>query len=210
MSIITHIFKKLKNDLSWLERKAAQQEAKKKKEEGNKTSDGEAGHEEEEEEKVIFVHYEQRKVMLSQLHPIENGDPDPATGEPSELRQVQGRRRHEKSSSSYFVSCLLTSSFYSLKWALKVSVNMFVVYSLHAASYLCPRCSRLLPAANLCSSWTNMTMGRSSQLTGSLKEERPASSWSSSNSPLHHSAYSLLGCSPYGHGSVTCGKERGN
>uniref|UniRef100_A0A7N6A329 Phosphatidylinositol glycan anchor biosynthesis, class Q n=1 Tax=Anabas testudineus TaxID=64144 RepID=A0A7N6A329_ANATE len=40
------------------------------------------------EEKVIFVHYEQRKVMLSQLHPIENGDPDPATGEPSELRQM--------------------------------------------------------------------------------------------------------------------------
>ncbi|XP_070778971.1 LOW QUALITY PROTEIN: phosphatidylinositol N-acetylglucosaminyltransferase subunit Q [Enoplosus armatus] len=32
-----------------------------------------------EEEKVIFVHYEQRKVMLSQLHPIENGVPDPKT-----------------------------------------------------------------------------------------------------------------------------------
>uniref|UniRef100_A0A3Q0SU17 Phosphatidylinositol glycan anchor biosynthesis, class Q n=1 Tax=Amphilophus citrinellus TaxID=61819 RepID=A0A3Q0SU17_AMPCI len=40
------------------------------------------------EEKVIFVHYEQRKVMLSQLHPIESRDPDPKTEAPSELRQV--------------------------------------------------------------------------------------------------------------------------
>lgn len=40
------------------------------------------------EEKVIFVHYEQRKVMLSQLHPIQNGVPDPKTEAPSELRQV--------------------------------------------------------------------------------------------------------------------------
>lgn len=67
-----------------------QQEAKKKKkmvEEG----DGEAvgdGEEEGEEEKVIFVHYEQKKVMLSQLHPIENGVPDPKADPPSELRQV--------------------------------------------------------------------------------------------------------------------------
>ncbi|CAJ1075600.1 phosphatidylinositol N-acetylglucosaminyltransferase subunit Q isoform X2 [Xyrichtys novacula] len=52
------------------------QEKKKEEEEG------------EEEEKVIFVHYEQRKVMLSQLHPIENGVPDPKTEPPSELRQV--------------------------------------------------------------------------------------------------------------------------
>ncbi|XP_074551840.1 phosphatidylinositol N-acetylglucosaminyltransferase subunit Q [Halichoeres trimaculatus] len=44
--------------------------------------------EEEEGEKVIFVHYEQRKVMLSQLHPIENGVPDTKTEPPSELRQV--------------------------------------------------------------------------------------------------------------------------
>uniref|UniRef100_A0A8C9XTD9 Phosphatidylinositol glycan anchor biosynthesis, class Q n=1 Tax=Sander lucioperca TaxID=283035 RepID=A0A8C9XTD9_SANLU len=44
--------------------------------------------EEEEEEKVIFVHYEQRKVMLSQLHPIENGVPDPITAPLSELRQM--------------------------------------------------------------------------------------------------------------------------
>ncbi|XP_063328554.1 phosphatidylinositol N-acetylglucosaminyltransferase subunit Q [Pelmatolapia mariae] len=43
---------------------------------------------EEEEEKVIFVHYEQRKVMLSQLHPTESGDPDPNTEPPSELKQV--------------------------------------------------------------------------------------------------------------------------
>ncbi|XP_026019753.1 phosphatidylinositol N-acetylglucosaminyltransferase subunit Q [Astatotilapia calliptera] len=42
----------------------------------------------EEEEKVIFVHYEQRKVMLSQLHPTESGDPDLNTEPPSELKQV--------------------------------------------------------------------------------------------------------------------------
>ncbi|KAM6966739.1 phosphatidylinositol N-acetylglucosaminyltransferase subunit Q [Tautogolabrus adspersus] len=44
--------------------------------------------EEEEGEKVIFVHYEQRKVMLSQLHPVQNGVPDPKTEPPSELRQM--------------------------------------------------------------------------------------------------------------------------
>ncbi|KAM8845610.1 phosphatidylinositol N-acetylglucosaminyltransferase subunit Q isoform 1-T3 [Spinachia spinachia] len=44
--------------------------------------------EEEEEEKVIFVHYEQKKVMFSQLHPVENGVPDPTTDPPSELRQM--------------------------------------------------------------------------------------------------------------------------
>ncbi|XP_030592691.1 phosphatidylinositol N-acetylglucosaminyltransferase subunit Q isoform X1 [Archocentrus centrarchus] len=55
---------------------AAQQEAKQQNEE------------EDDEEKVIFVHYEQRKVMLSQLHPIESRDPDPKTEAPSELRQV--------------------------------------------------------------------------------------------------------------------------
>lgn len=40
-----------------------------------------------EEEKVILIHYEQRKVMLSQLHPIEVPDEDP----PSDLRQVHKR-----------------------------------------------------------------------------------------------------------------------
>lgn len=40
----------------------------------------------EDEDKVIFVHYEQRKVMLSQLHPPEA--PDSETEPPSELRQV--------------------------------------------------------------------------------------------------------------------------
>lgn len=67
-----------------------QQETKKKKEKAEE-GDGEAGsdkEEQEEEEKVIFVHYEQRKVMLSQLHPIENGVPDPKTDPPSELRQM--------------------------------------------------------------------------------------------------------------------------
>uniref|UniRef100_A0A3Q3XP98 Uncharacterized protein n=1 Tax=Mola mola TaxID=94237 RepID=A0A3Q3XP98_MOLML len=39
------------------------------------------------EEKVIFIHYEQRKVMLSQLHPVEV--PDTGTDPPSELRQVR-------------------------------------------------------------------------------------------------------------------------
>ncbi|XP_018540189.1 phosphatidylinositol N-acetylglucosaminyltransferase subunit Q isoform X1 [Lates calcarifer] len=62
-----------------------QQKVKKKEDE---KTDGEAGAEGEEEEKVIFVHYEQRKVMLSQLHPIENGVPDPKTDPPSELRQM--------------------------------------------------------------------------------------------------------------------------
>nr|XP_033501643.1 phosphatidylinositol N-acetylglucosaminyltransferase subunit Q [Epinephelus lanceolatus]XP_033501644.1 phosphatidylinositol N-acetylglucosaminyltransferase subunit Q [Epinephelus lanceolatus] len=73
-----------------------QQETKKKNEKAEE-GDGEAGgdkeeqedeEKEEEEEKVIFVHYEQRKVMLSQLHPIENGVPDPKTDAPSELRQM--------------------------------------------------------------------------------------------------------------------------
>ncbi|XP_076609406.1 phosphatidylinositol N-acetylglucosaminyltransferase subunit Q [Chaetodon auriga] len=68
--------------------KAAQRDTKKKKK--NEEGDGEAGGDEEEqaEEKVIFIHYEQRKVMLSQLHPIENGVPDPKTDPPSELRQM--------------------------------------------------------------------------------------------------------------------------
>ncbi|XP_071383415.1 phosphatidylinositol N-acetylglucosaminyltransferase subunit Q isoform X5 [Centroberyx affinis] len=57
---------------------------KKEGEEGG----GEKEEEEEEEEKVIFVHYEQRKAMLSQLHPEENGVPDAAADPPSELRQV--------------------------------------------------------------------------------------------------------------------------
>ncbi|XP_071383413.1 phosphatidylinositol N-acetylglucosaminyltransferase subunit Q isoform X4 [Centroberyx affinis] len=62
-----------------------QKEVKKKEgEEGG----GEKEEEEEEEEKVIFVHYEQRKAMLSQLHPEENGVPDAAADPPSELRQV--------------------------------------------------------------------------------------------------------------------------
>lgn len=73
-----------------------QQETKKKNEKAEE-GDGEAGgdkeeqedeEKEEEEEKVIFVHYEQRKVMLSQLHPIENGVPDPKPDAPSELRQM--------------------------------------------------------------------------------------------------------------------------
>lgn len=53
-----------------------------------KECDKEAGDEKEEElaeEEVILIHYEQRKVMLSQLHPIDVPDAEP----PSDLRQVQ-------------------------------------------------------------------------------------------------------------------------
>ncbi|KAF1379959.1 hypothetical protein PFLUV_G00181490 [Perca fluviatilis] len=72
--------------------RVVQRETKKKNEKVDEGA-GEAGgdeeeQQEEEEEKVIFVHYEQRKVMLSQLHPIENGVPDPKTAPPSELRQM--------------------------------------------------------------------------------------------------------------------------
>ncbi|XP_077475805.1 phosphatidylinositol N-acetylglucosaminyltransferase subunit Q isoform X2 [Stigmatopora argus] len=44
--------------------------------------------EEEDEEKVIFIHYEQRKVMLSEIHPIQNGVPESRDDSLSELRQV--------------------------------------------------------------------------------------------------------------------------
>lgn len=77
--------------LSWPDGRLVQPETKKKIEKGD-GEDGGDGEEQEEEEKVIFVHYEQRKVMLSQLHPIENGVPDPKTDPPSELRQVQDRK----------------------------------------------------------------------------------------------------------------------
>ncbi|XP_011602608.1 phosphatidylinositol N-acetylglucosaminyltransferase subunit Q [Takifugu rubripes] len=53
-----------------------------------KGCDRESGEDNEEElgdeEKMILIHYEQRKVMQSQLHPIEVPDTDP----PSELREV--------------------------------------------------------------------------------------------------------------------------
>ncbi|XP_035985781.1 phosphatidylinositol N-acetylglucosaminyltransferase subunit Q [Fundulus heteroclitus] len=56
-----------------------------------KTSEEDAGEgEQEDEEKVIFVHYEQRKVMLSQLHPIESRDSESEPEPPSELRQMFG------------------------------------------------------------------------------------------------------------------------
>ncbi|KAM3864307.1 phosphatidylinositol N-acetylglucosaminyltransferase subunit Q [Diretmus argenteus] len=71
--------------------KTVQKEVKKKKDEQRGSDDDkeeEKEEEEEEEDKVIFVHYEQRKVMLSQLHPIENGVRDPKADPPSELQQV--------------------------------------------------------------------------------------------------------------------------
>lgn len=56
---------------------------------GPKEKDQGGKGEKEDEEKVIFIHYDQRKVMLSQLHPIENGVPDPKADPASELRQVR-------------------------------------------------------------------------------------------------------------------------
>ncbi|XP_029945426.1 phosphatidylinositol N-acetylglucosaminyltransferase subunit Q [Salarias fasciatus] len=69
-------------------RRAQQEATKRRKKEGEEEEDGEDGDKEEEddEEKVIFVHYEQRKVMLSQLHPIQSRDEK--TDPPSELRQM--------------------------------------------------------------------------------------------------------------------------
>ncbi|KAM9746248.1 LOW QUALITY PROTEIN: phosphatidylinositol N-acetylglucosaminyltransferase subunit Q [Menidia menidia] len=60
----------------------AAQDKPEKKKTGEGEEEKEEEEEEEEEEKVIFVHYEQRKVMLSQIHPVQNGD------DGSELRQV--------------------------------------------------------------------------------------------------------------------------
>ncbi|XP_046894760.1 phosphatidylinositol N-acetylglucosaminyltransferase subunit Q isoform X1 [Hypomesus transpacificus] len=51
-----------------------------------KEGDGEVG--DGDKGRVIFVHYEQRKVMLSQLHPVENGHCDPKANHTSELRLV--------------------------------------------------------------------------------------------------------------------------
>lgn len=70
--------------------KIAQRETYKEKFDRGDAEDGgqekQQEKEEKESDKVIFVHYEQRKVMLSQLHPSEA--PDPGTQSPSELRQV--------------------------------------------------------------------------------------------------------------------------
>lgn len=97
-------FKK-KVSYPWLDGKAAQQKTNKKR--SADEGDGEDGvneeqqeneeeeEEEDEEEKVIFIHYEQRKVMLSQLHPFEV--PDSETDLPSELRQV-GEKSQDPSS----------------------------------------------------------------------------------------------------------------
>ncbi|XP_030646643.1 phosphatidylinositol N-acetylglucosaminyltransferase subunit Q [Chanos chanos] len=47
--------------------------------------DNEDGDGKSEKDKIIFIHYDQRKVMLSQLHPLQEGDQNP---ESSELRLV--------------------------------------------------------------------------------------------------------------------------
>ncbi|XP_054907958.1 phosphatidylinositol N-acetylglucosaminyltransferase subunit Q [Poeciliopsis prolifica] len=52
--------------------------------------------EREDEEKVIFVHYEQRKVMLSQLHPVEAQESGSGSEPHSELRQVFGTVAHSQ------------------------------------------------------------------------------------------------------------------
>uniref|UniRef100_A0A1A8BCL2 Phosphatidylinositol glycan, class Q n=1 Tax=Nothobranchius kadleci TaxID=1051664 RepID=A0A1A8BCL2_NOTKA len=62
-------------------RRSNEAEAKKESKDGG---DGE----EEAEEKVIFVHYEQRKVMLSQLHPIANENPENKSEPSTELREM--------------------------------------------------------------------------------------------------------------------------
>ncbi|XP_029599268.1 phosphatidylinositol N-acetylglucosaminyltransferase subunit Q [Salmo trutta] len=80
--------------------KLVQQEKELKEDGGGEKGEGKGGEKKLEEnkaegekgggekDKVIFIHYEQRKVMLSQLHPIENGVPDPQTE--SQLPQVFG------------------------------------------------------------------------------------------------------------------------
>lgn len=57
------------------------------KDEGDeKPQEKEENDNDKDEDKVIFVHYEQRKVMVAQLHSFE--DSDSASQPPSELRQV--------------------------------------------------------------------------------------------------------------------------
>ncbi|KAG7273100.1 hypothetical protein CRUP_024830 [Coryphaenoides rupestris] len=70
------------------------EEKKKKEEKGEEQEEGDGTEKEKEEEeeeedkdRVIFVHYDQRKVMLSQLHPVES-PAQPDSEEPSELRQM--------------------------------------------------------------------------------------------------------------------------
>ncbi|KAK5884527.1 hypothetical protein CesoFtcFv8_018338 [Champsocephalus esox] len=70
------------------EKKTKKEEEEKEKEKEKEKEEEKEKQDEDEEEKVIFVHYEQRKVMLSQLHPIENGLSDPTTDPSSELRQM--------------------------------------------------------------------------------------------------------------------------
>ncbi|XP_053706695.1 phosphatidylinositol N-acetylglucosaminyltransferase subunit Q [Synchiropus splendidus] len=44
--------------------------------------------EDQDEARTIFVHYDQRKVMLSQLHPVQDQAAEPEDNPPSELREV--------------------------------------------------------------------------------------------------------------------------
>lgn len=71
------------------------------------------------------------------------------------------------------------------------------------------RCSARWPSASLCTSWTDTTTGPWSPHTGSLRVERPASSWSCWNTPPCRSACWFAGCSASGPGSVTSGERGG-
>ncbi|XP_034567291.1 phosphatidylinositol N-acetylglucosaminyltransferase subunit Q [Notolabrus celidotus] len=82
------VIKKKKKKKKRKEKKEKTEDDDQRDGDDNEEQQEEEEEEEEEGEKVIFVHYEQRKVMLSQLHPVENGVPDPKTEPPSELRQM--------------------------------------------------------------------------------------------------------------------------
>ncbi|KAM9784450.1 phosphatidylinositol N-acetylglucosaminyltransferase subunit Q [Syngnathus typhle] len=98
---------------------------------------------EEEEEKVIFVHYEQRKVMLSQLHPVQNGVPESKAALPSELRQVF----HTVSSSGplFFLDKYDDGPLKSTHWQSDGREGSIIVELLKQASVpLCMLLSRIL------------------------------------------------------------------
>lgn len=110
---------------SWQDGKIAQRETNKEKfDSGDAENGGQKKQEENEEkdkdaeDKVIFVHYEQRKVMLSQLHPCDAVDSE--TEPPSELRQVGN------SAVTHYSSWL--------HWLLKHNMNVLPALYLSAAS----------------------------------------------------------------------------
>ncbi|KAF7650022.1 hypothetical protein LDENG_00132400 [Lucifuga dentata] len=129
--------------------RAAQRGAKKNDEDGK----GEKKEEEEEKEKVIFIHYEQRKVMLSQLHPIENGVPDPKADAPSELRQMFQTVAH--SEPLYFLDKYDDGPLKSTHWQSEGREGSIIVELLKQASVpLCLLISCLLSMwTRICNLW---------------------------------------------------------